>query len=124
MKHLNTALKQAMRSEFRQRLGAVIFKGQRILGVGYNRVGCSQNRLKASHWQDSRHAEVDALLDALRRHSAEELRGADILVVRLKKDNSFGLALPCNHCYNTLKNIGIRRVHFSDNDGNFSEIRI
>lgn len=124
MKHLNSAIRQAQRSEFRQRLGAVIFKGSRILGAGYNRVGASQNRLKTTHWPDSIHAEVDALLDALRRHPASELRGADILVIRLKKDGAFGLALPCEHCYTTLVNTGIRRIYFSDNNGDFSEIRV
>ncbi len=115
-KHINTAIKLAQKSSFRQRVSAVLFRGSKVLGTGYNRTGESQNRLRTSHWPDSRHAEVDAVVDALRRYPASELKGADILVVRLKKDGSYGLALPCEDCYQVLTNIGIRRIIFTTNE--------
>ncbi len=124
MKHLNIASKQAKKSSHKQRLGAVLYSGSKVLGVGFNRVGESQHRLHTSHWPDSIHAEVAATVDALRKYPSHSLIGCDLLVVRLLKNDSYGLALPCSHCYNTLKHVGVRRIWFSTDENTFSMIRL
>ena len=52
--------------------------------------GGSSNALQSS----SRHAEMDALR-WMRRHN---VRKAEIVVVRLKKDGQYGDSRPCMHC--------------------------
>jgi deoxycytidylate deaminase len=115
VRHINIALVCAERSTFKQRIGAVVFKGSRILGTGFNQTNRHQSLVKTSSWPGSVHAEVSAIADAIRNY--KDVRGADMLVVRLKRTGDMGLAMPCEACYNVLKSVGIRRVNFSDVDG-------
>jgi deoxycytidylate deaminase len=104
---VRAAIKAALRSNSRFRLGAVIYKGSIILGVGSNQMDRTHPR--SPHPYLTVHSEFDAVLGV----DEEKLVGASLYVHRLKKDGSTGSAQPCEHCTRMLKAVGIRRVDWS-----------
>jgi pyrimidine deaminase RibD-like protein len=94
---------EARRATHRHRLGVVIVKSGRILGKGFNRT---------MHFK---HAEEMALNENWK----SEYEGATCYVVRLRRDRPLGMARPCPHCWQALKNAGIDKVIYSTSDLDF-----
>lgn len=68
------------------------------------------------------HAE-EALSQKLRKISAIERYGSiDILVMRVRKDGSFGMAKPCAGCNNLLTRYGIRNINYTDDEGKITKL--
>jgi deoxycytidylate deaminase len=91
---LQRAVQEALKSTvIRGKLGAVVFDKKAILGSGRNHF-CARTRypmaIQHRRYPFSVHAEMAALLDA-----GPAARGADLLVVRMRHDGTFGMALPC-----------------------------
>lgn len=120
---IEQAIKQAKKSTYKHRLGACITIGRKVLGVGYNKINRYQSKIKTGSWEGSLHAEISAVLDALRKYHVSELKGATITVVRVDKHNELKLAMPCKNCYNSLRNLGIKEVRFSNDSGEFTSMR-
>lgn len=120
---IKKAIQQAEKSTYKHRLGACISIGRKVLGVGYNKINRYQSKIKTGNWEGSLHAEISAVLDALRKYPASELKGATITVVRVDKHNELRLAMPCNSCYNSLRNLGIKEIRFSNDSGGFTSMR-
>lgn len=116
---IKAAIHAAEKSQHRHRLGAVIYKGKRILGVGYNGVGRQPSRsvvptaVTAGYWPDAIHAELAAIIDA----GADDCKRASILVVRLNKQGELMLAKPCKICSGVIAYVGIRKVTYSTSEG-------
>ena len=100
----------------------VVFRGK-IVGRGHNKY-CQPHVNKINTW--SVHAEVDAINNALRKISPEDLRKSDLIVVRKLKKNAeysedyispiceeIGFSAPCKHCSNFILRSGIRRCYYS-----------
>ena len=64
--------------------GAVVIYRGKVVGNGYNKY-CVENVNKVNRW--SVHAEVDAINDALRKISRENLKKSVLIVVRKMKGN-------------------------------------
>ena len=104
----------------------VVFRGK-IVGHGYNKY-CVKNE-KINKW--SIHAEVDAINNALRKISPNDLRKSSLIVVRKLKEGSqipnketltksqnlisqeIGYSAPCKHCYNFILRNGIKTCYYS-----------
>lgn len=110
------AIKQANKSAFKQRLGAVLHKGSTILGTGYNATNRHTSHWTQS-WEGSIHAEEAALLQAVKQHGLSKLRNSTITVVRLSKSGKLALARPCEHCQALLSKFQIKKVCYSTEDG-------
>ena len=119
---LKQAINEASKSSFNHRVGAVLMKNNHALASGFNQLR-HQGTIKTSHWKGSLHAEVACLIDALRKVPKSKIRGTTLVVVRLKRDGTLGLAFPCKDCYDLIESFGIKRVIFSTNTG-VSEIKI
>ena len=65
--------------------GAVVVYRGKIVGRGYNKY-CVENKNKVNRW--SVHAEVDAINNALRKISPDDLRKSSLIVVRKLKEGS------------------------------------
>ena len=63
--------------------GAIVVYRGKIVGRGYNKY-CVENINKVNRW--SVHAEVDAINNALRKISHEDLRKSTLIVVRIMKN--------------------------------------
>jgi deoxycytidylate deaminase len=114
--------------------GAVVIYRGKIVGRGYNKY-CIEDINKVNRW--SVHAEVDAINNALRKISIENLRKSTLIVVRKLKENSdikenlnnarppiistatshicqdIGYSAPCKHCAKFIKRFGIKTCFYS-----------
>ena len=114
--------------------GAVVVYRGKIVGRGHNKY-CLENVNKVNRW--SVHAEVDAINNALRKISHEDLRKSTLIVVRKLKENSenrdnnnnerptaitkspnlicqdIGMSAPCRHCSDFIKKCGIKACFYS-----------
>lgn len=129
MKNLNKARDSAMASTLKQRVGAILVKGNRVIASGTNQLR-HQSTLRTGHWQGSLYAEIDCILNAIRtgqKDSPEymarrKIKGSTMFVVRLKADDSFGLALPCEDCFEVIQGSKVKKVYFSTNQQTISEV--
>jgi tRNA(Arg) A34 adenosine deaminase TadA len=70
--------------------------------------------------QRYRHAEVDAIRNALRLISKEQLKQCELHVVRVKRPHTaskswvYGLAKPCAGCSKTINTFGIKKVFWTE----------
>lgn len=118
---IRLAIQQAEQSAMPNRLGAVVVRKKNVIGAGYNREDhpwLYRNNILKLHPKHGMHAEVSAL------YGADDSEDAIVYVVRLRKDDSIGLAKPCLSCAGYMIISGIKRVIYSDNDGSFKQMRI
>lgn len=114
------ASKQAMKSPHTQhKLGAVIVKGNRILSTGYNEI-------RYSHIirTPTLHAEASAILKLLRENRMGDLAGSSIYVTRFTRGGRVGMALPCPHCMDLIRSVGITRVCYTTDDGGTEQLKL
>jgi deoxycytidylate deaminase len=113
---MHLALRIALKSISKYRLGAVIAKRKKILQVGFNQMGKTHPQMQKyvkGDWTPGLHAEVDCCLGL----PAEDLLGADVYVGRIMKNGLPSLARPCEVCQRFLKNVGVRVVYYSTREG-------
>jgi len=108
--------------------GAIVVYRGKIVGRGYNKY-CVENVNKVNRW--SIHAEVDAINNALRKISKDDLTKSTLIVVRKLKDGTqiennktltkssklffdeVGYSEPCEHCVNFIKKNKIKTCYYS-----------
>lgn len=130
---LTAAAKVAEKSDYQQRVGAVIVCHGEIVGMGhnenktdpqqkaYNRRCRADFRVFEYHPHlDGIHAEL-AAIKSVPWNVAHDIRWnkACIYVVRLAPGlhNGYGMARPCPACMYAIREIGIRHVVYTTNDG-------
>jgi len=112
---LTIAKGEVNKSEHTFQLGAVVWKGRRILSSGHNNVrGSWKITDEYKDWPDSYCAEKDALL----KLSKAETKGAQILVIRVSNSGSLSKSYPCKGCLKMLKDYGIRKIWYVNDIGN------
>lgn len=104
------AIKEAKKSKYEQRVGAVIIKRKSILSCGHN---YSHKSVKKLHprfrlYKNSIHAEVDCIIKARRN-----LAGTTMYVVRINNRGQLMNSKPCKHCFMYIEHAGIKRVYYS-----------
>ena len=90
------AQKAALNSNMLYRLGAIVFKGGKILSWGYN--------------HNNTHAEAHAL------NKVKKAYGASIFVARVSP-TGLAMAKPCNNCMKILSEKGIKRIFYTTRNG-------
>lgn len=119
---IKLALREAEQSTHdKARHGAVIFRKKSLISSAHNKPFAWTNRLSKEFrkWNHGIHAEAAAILSA-----RQDLRGADILVLRLGRGGAIRLSKPCSFCAAYLQYVGIRTVIYSNENGGFSMMRI
>lgn len=95
------AYKEALKSRGKQRHGAVVIgNGGRILAKACN------------HYGSGAHAEVRALKRV--PHDAKDSM-EELIVVRVRKSQKFGMSKPCKECRAAIKAANIKVVYYSTN---------
>lgn len=117
LKYFQLAQKLSRKSCYHHRVGAVVVKKNKILGIGFNKPYKTHPR--STNAYKTIHAELDAILES----SKEDLIGADIYIFREGSGNTPRLAKPCTHCDLLLKEVGIKNVFYSV-DGGFKLIQL
>ena len=98
------------------RMGAIIVKDRFVIGSGMNsrKSHPLQYAFSQSHLKIALHAEIAAIVDALRNNEKDDLQGATIYVARVLKNGSRAIAKPCATCERAIKAYGIEAVYWTD----------
>ncbi|MER5891295.1 hypothetical protein ABT160_46460 [Streptomyces sp. NPDC001941] len=102
------ALRQAARSRCRQRVGAVLVKGNRVLAQ-------SPNRFRNAPWVAPSHVTFHAEESLLRR--VGDAAGAAVYVARLSGAGLPALAKPCARCQVALSGGGVLVAYYTTPEG-------
>lgn len=116
---VQAAIKAAKQSEEEFRLGAVLYKGGAILRTKPNSIKYVGYVAKHFPYVSTRHAEVHVITGV----PADILAICSILVVRLDRKDNLVLAKPCEACQKVLANANIRRIYYSNDDGNIERLK-
>lgn len=103
---LNLAKKASDKSDHHtHKMGCVIAKGGKILGIGYNAL---KTHPKSPHPFKSIHAEFMAFINA-----DKNIKGATAYVFRQQKNGQLAIAKPCAACWQFLVDSGVKEVVYS-----------
>lgn len=99
----------------------IVYK-RHLIATGTNQPKTHPLMMSEGYREDQlfRHAEVDAILNALRLITAEQLKQCELRVVRVKRPYNasktwvHGLAKPCKGCANVIQNFGITKVYWTE----------
>jgi len=110
---IDVAVSEARKSTYEHRVGCVIFKKSRVVSRGHNYSLKKRKKLnpRFQKWKGSVHAEVDAIINA-----RTELKGCDLLVVRINRKDEFRLSRPCKECQKYIEHVNIRKIFYSINN--------
>lgn len=106
-KLINHAKRISDYSEYKFKLGAVIFKGNRIISTGFNK-----NKTHPKFNRYFKHATVHAEIDAI-LHSSENLVGTSMMVCRTTNTDRPAMAKPCAMCVQVMYEFGIKEVFWT-----------
>lgn len=112
--YLNGARFLARKSEARNRHGAVVVKGGRVMGMGWNKF--RNDPCNVLPEQIKSHCSVHAESDAI-KNAGSNLKGAVIYVARVSRRGRDLNSAPCSRCMTLIANSGIKRVVFTTEDG-------
>lgn len=110
-------------------VAAVVYKNQ-IISYGFNSKKSHPFVIPFQKNDDAiyLHAETDAIKNALKRVSVEQLSKCDLYVVRSKYVDkrkttmTLGLSKPCKGCSRCITQFGLRSVIYSTDDGEFVKL--
>lgn len=108
--YLSVARYLATKSNERMMHGAVIVKGGRVVGMGFNKGKNSPFIVPEDQIRSvcSRHAEVVAIKDA-----KFNTKGAVMYVARVNRHGADRNSKPCSHCQSVMDAAGIKRVVYT-----------
>lgn len=126
--YFNAAKSVSSLSDFpRVKLGCVIVKNHRIISSGFNSK-TKTHRIQAEldkeeFGVDSSgpvHAELSAMIPFINRRT--DLSDATVYIYREHGDGHTAMARPCSRCMKMIKELGIRRIKYSTDEGFAYEI--
>jgi deoxycytidylate deaminase len=108
--YLSVARYFAGKSRARNTHGAVIVKGGRVLGTGWNKDRNHPKIVSPEHIKTdcSWHAEEVAIKDA-----GTNLKGAIIYVARVNRQGRDRDSMPCSKCMSLIEEAGIKRIVYT-----------
>jgi pyrimidine deaminase RibD-like protein len=112
--YLSVARYFAKKSQAKNTHGAVVVKGGRVLGTGFNKNRNNPHYVSPEHIKTdcSTHAEESAIRDA-----GCDVKGAIIYVARINKVGEDRDSKPCPRCLTLIKESGIKRIIHTTNSG-------
>jgi deoxycytidylate deaminase len=112
--YISVARYFSTKSNAKKMHGAVIVKGGRVLGTGYNRNKNHPAIVSPEHIKTncSVHAEESAIKDA-----NYDVKGAILYVARTNRHGEDRDSEPCPRCNVLIKQLGIKRVIYTTNSG-------
>lgn len=107
LKYFKLAKVLSQKSNYFHKLGAVVVKKNKIVGMGYNKP--NKTHPKSNNNFKTVHAELDAILGV----NLNELNGATIYVYRETKDGEPANAKCCKNCEELLRMVGIKKICYT-----------
>lgn len=116
---INLLKKIASGSNIYYKHAAALIDSNRIYSAGVNQyVKSIQIKLKNSGEIQTHFRTIHAEISVFSKISKKTAKGLDILVIRINKNFALKNSRPCNHCIDKLRKIGIRKIFYSNKDGN------
>ncbi len=122
-RYFKKARKIANISDYKQQhVGCVaVYQGQVIgLGCNCNKTHPTQKfynkyRMTSDNMLPKLHAEINCINQI--RHLNINFSKVKLYIYRIRKDQPFGLSRPCPSCMAAIKDLGIRDIYYTTNDG-------
>lgn len=122
-KYFKKARQAAMVSDYyKTHIGCVAVCQGTIIGIGCN---CNKTHPTQKFYNKYRkqseimlpklHAEISCLNSI--RHLDINFSKVRLYIYRIRKDQPFGLSRPCPSCMAAIKDLGIRDIYYTTNDG-------
>jgi len=112
---IKRAAKVAMDSQYRWRHGAVVAKGNKI-------IGWAPNKFRNSPFVDaenvSDHAEAAVIRELLKNYS--DLKGTTIYIARLGRTGDIRMSRPCSNCMKLIVDAGIKEIVYTNEISGYS----
>lgn len=116
-KLIRKAVKVAQQSTYRWKHGAVVAKGNKVLGCAPNKKrNFSAFNYPGDHYTD--HAERATLRELLKVR--DDLRGCTIYIARINKDEKTMMSRPCVWCMWAIHAAGIKEIVYTNEMGSYS----
>ena len=111
--YLSVARYFAAKSKSRRMHGAVIVKGGRVIGTGFNKDRNSPYIVSPEHIKKhcSVHAEVEAVRDA-----GWNVKGAVLYVARVNRSGEDRNSKPCERCQIVIEETHIKKVIYTESE--------
>lgn len=103
------ARKMAQKSSYKHKLGAVIVKKGKILGLGHNALKTHPRSNNPWHMI---HAELSAVINS----REEDLTDCSIYIYRETPTGRIAPSFPCKYCLEMLKQLNIKEICYTDYD--------
>jgi deoxycytidylate deaminase len=111
---IDLAIRAAKKSQHPDhRLGSVLVRGNKVISFGFNEL---KTHTKSPSPYRSIHSEFATILGL----DKAEIDGSTMYIVRLRKDNSLGMAKPCIYCRKMLLSLNVSDIIYSDGE-NFTQ---
>lgn len=123
MKYFNKAKNVANISDYKRiHIGCVaVYQGQ-VIGLGCN---CNKTHPKQKYYNKYRnnddrllpklHAEINCINQI--KHLDINFSKVKLYIYRARLDQPFGMSRPCPSCMAAIKDLGIRDIYYTTNDG-------
>jgi deoxycytidylate deaminase len=110
---INILKKKAQNSDLQFKHSACLIKGNKICAIGINKYIKDiiiNDNIKG---KTTIHAEIDAIINS----NSKNMKGIDILIIRLGQSNNLQNSRPCNSCIEKMRKKGIRKAYYSNEFG-------
>lgn len=121
-KYIELLKKLASNSDIHYKHAAALIKNEKIYSAGINKFVKkldvkSYNKKTGENSIETHFKTIHAEISVFDKLSKKSSKGLDIIVIRINKNFTLKNSRPCNHCIDKLKKIGIRKVFYSNENG-------
>lgn len=106
------------------RLAAGVLYKNNMISIGINQLKSHPFQKKWGKNKDSiyLHAEIHAIFNSLRIVEPDFLKKCSLWICRVKANDSFGLAKPCEGCMKAINAFGIKNIYYTTNEEHVESI--
>lgn len=122
-RHLTVMSKLALIAQsqpvvFRVRIICAVVWNRDIIALGRNRQKSHPFQVRYFKYQRHEdaiylHAEIEAICNALKILSTEQMKSASLYICRVKRDGTWAIAKPCAGCTQAITQFDIKDVYFT-----------
>lgn len=122
-RYFTKARKIAAISDYKkQHIGCIAVYHRSIIGIGYN---CNKThptqkvynryRIHSDSMLPKLHAEINCINQI--KYLNVDFSKVKLYIYRIRHDQPFGISRPCPSCMAAIKDLGIRNIYYTTNDG-------
>lgn len=115
VRYFNIARSISFKSKYKHRMGSVIVYKNKIISKGYNSI---KTNPRANNPWNMLHAELSAILNS----RLEDFNDCSIYIYRETPTGKIATSYPCKHCYNMIRSLGFKEIHYTDYNGFQKEV--